>query len=75
MTLHPSTENVFTLADEETGDRYAIIVGKDIYALTLLSGEKIAELFNGTNRLPIVPNVLKRKDEDTKHLCHEPGDN
>lgn len=64
--LTPSPLNVFQLSDEK-GERVAIIVGSDIYTLNKISGEEIAELFNGGDALPIMRQAPKIGPNGSSH--------
>lgn len=63
MKLTPTPLNVFQLSDDK-GARVAIICGSDIYTLNKISGEEIAELFNGGDALPIMQSAPKLEEHE-----------
>ena len=54
---HPQAEAVITIISE-TGERVAMIKDRKVYGLTELNDDKIAELFNGNDTLPLVQGAL-----------------
>ena len=62
---HPSREAVFVLRTDSgnRGTPNAVIIERKMYRLTELDDEGMAEMFNGGNRLPLVPDAIN------KHLC------
>lgn len=54
---HPQAEAVIILHSEE-GERVAMIKDRKLYGLIELNDDKIAELFNGNDVMPIVPSAL-----------------
>ena len=59
MTLHPATEAVYILTDEEKNP-VALIRNRVMYAIDPLDNDGIAMLFNGNERLPLIPNQLNK---------------
>ena len=60
MTLHPQQESVYILTDEEKNP-IALIRNRILYSIDPLDNDGIAMLFNGNERLPLVPNQLKKE--------------
>ena len=59
MILHPEIEAVHILTDEEKNP-VALIRNRVMYSIDPLDNDGIAILFNGNERLPLVPNQLKK---------------
>ena len=60
MTLRPAIEAVYILTDEEKNP-VALIRNRILYGIDPLDNDGIAMLFNGNERLPLVPNQLKKE--------------
>ena len=60
MTLHPTAESVYILTDEEKNP-VALIRNRILYSVDPLDNDGIAMLFNGNERLPLVPNQLNKE--------------
>jgi len=58
--LHPVTESVNILTDEENNP-VALIRNRIMYSIDPLDNDGIAMLFNGNERMPLVPNQLRKE--------------
>lgn len=59
MTLHPATEAVYILTDDEKNP-VALIRNRILYSIDPLDNDGVAMLFNGNERLPLVPQALTK---------------